>query len=147
MTIILLDTGVAGQLVAPQPPVELQDWLVGVISRGRHVFLPEIVDYELRREFLRALPSRVPVLDALPERGCEYLPITTAAMHQAAAFWARLRHEARPTAHNHALDADCILAGQAFEAAASERRPVRVATLNVRHLARLVDAALWTDIS
>lgn len=146
MTIILLDTGVAGELVRPAPSPELQTWLVGVISRGRRVLLPEIVDYELRRELLRALPERITTLDELPERGCEYLPLTTPAMHHAAACWAKLRNKAMPTANNCALDADCILAGQALAIEAEERRSVRVATLNVRHLIRLVDAAHWSAI-
>ena len=48
--------------------------------------MPEIADYEVRRELLRANKvSGLTRLDALA-RLLEYLPISTAAMRQAAVF-------------------------------------------------------------
>ena len=72
-----------------------------------------------------------------------YLPLTTAVMRDAAELWAQVRQSGLPTADRHALDGDVILAAQARSIPADD---VVVATTNVGHLARLVDAALWTDI-
>jgi hypothetical protein len=52
-------------------------------------------------------------LDGLA-RLLEYLPLTTAAMRQAAVFWAQGRQQGQPTADDKALDGDVILAAQAM---------------------------------
>ncbi len=53
------------------------------------VVVPEIADYEVRRELLRANKVKgVAQLDALA-RLIKYLPLTTSAMRQAAVFWRR----------------------------------------------------------
>ena len=73
----------------------------------------------------------------------EYLPITTAAMHKAALFWARARQQGQPTAGDKTIDGDMILAAQAMTLSASE--PI-IATTNVAHLTRFVPADLWQNI-
>jgi hypothetical protein len=51
-----------------------------LVAGGARVVVPEIADYEVRRELLRAGKSKgVAQLDALSQL-LEYLPITTAAM-------------------------------------------------------------------
>ena len=60
-----------------------------------------------------------------------------------ASVWAEVRKRGQPTADPKALDADVILAAQARRMAAAE---VVIATTNVRHLSRLVDAKLWRDL-
>lgn len=71
--IVLLDTGVLGALAQPQPDREVHGWLVGLLRRGRTVFVPEVSDYELRREFLRArMVESIRSLDDLPLAGCGY---------------------------------------------------------------------------
>jgi hypothetical protein len=66
--------------------------------------MPEIADYEVRRELLRANKARgLARLDALAGL-LEYLPLTMAAMRQAAGFWAQARQQGRPTADDKALD-------------------------------------------
>jgi hypothetical protein len=74
-----------------------------------------------------------------------YLPITTAVMRRAARLWAETRRAGLPTAGANALDGDVILASQAIEVARAGY-PVIVATTNVRHLGRFVDARRWQDI-
>ena len=81
-------------------------------------------------------------LDALAAL-VEYVPLTTAAMRQAAAFWAEARQKGRPTADDKALGGDVILAAQV---ATLESAAGVVATTNVGHLLRYVPAALWRDI-
>jgi hypothetical protein len=107
------------------------------------VLVPEIADYEIRRELLRAGKDKgVARLDALA-RLLEYLPITTAAMHQAAAFWAEARQQGQPTAGDKTIDADMILVAQAVSLGESD---VVIATTNVGHLSRFAPADLWPNI-
>ena len=110
-------------------------WLETYISLGYDIVVPEIADYEVRRELIRIKSvSGIARLDALHEE-LSYLAITTIAMHCAAEFWAQVRKAGLPTASPESLDGDCILAAQAV----SINRPgysVTVATTNIRHLSR-----------
>ena len=116
-----------------------------MLSKGARVLVPEIADYEVRRELLRADKTRgIERLDALEAR-IGYLPITTAVMLRAAEFWAAARKRGRPTATDAALDGDVILAAQAALASAGEDRAV-IATTNIGHLALFADARRRQDI-
>jgi len=84
-------------------------------------------------------------LDELKTR-LRYAPITTEAMLKAAGMWAEARSAGKPTADEKALDADAILAAQSTLLGQSGV-PVIVATTNVGHLARFVDARSWREIS
>ena len=107
------------------------------------VLIPEIADYEVRRELLRANKAGgLARLDALAGL-LEYLPLTRAVMRQAAVLWAQARQQGRPTADDKALDGDVILAAQAITLGATD---VVIATTNVGHLSRFAPAALWPDI-
>jgi predicted nucleic acid-binding protein len=107
------------------------------------VVVPEIIDYELRRELLRARKSAsVRRLDAL-ERATEYLPVTTAAMRHAAQAWAEARQRGQPTASDDTIDVDMVLVGQAQTLTDA----LVVATTNVGHLSRFVSADLWQNIT
>jgi predicted nucleic acid-binding protein len=147
--IIVLDTGVLGMLVHPAEigePWECKTWLKRVVLRGVLVYVPEIADYELRRELLRMKSSEsIKRLDALKTR-LRYAPITTEAMLSAAALWAAARSAGRPTADDKALDADAILAAQST-LLAQPGDQVIVATTNVGHLSRFVDARSWREIT
>lgn len=113
---------------------------------GDELAVPEIADYEIRRELLRA--DKVSSVARLNElcAGLTYLPLTTPVMHDAAMLWAEARNAGRPTAHSHALDCDVILAAQARSAQAAYGRETVVVTTNVEHLARYTDARLWSDV-
>jgi hypothetical protein len=79
------------------------------VTDGTRVIVPEIADYEVRRDLLRANKvSGLTRLDALA-RLLEYLPLTTGAMRQAGVFWAQVRQQGQPTADDKALDGDVIL--------------------------------------
>lgn len=81
-----------------------QQWLRRLLERGRRIVIPEIADYEVRRELIRARKQPgIKRLDAL-EASLDYLPLTTAAMRRAAALWAEIRQEGLPTADSKALD-------------------------------------------
>lgn len=118
-------------------------WLLALAERGVRIGIPEIADYEVRRELIRAGKVRgIERLDALLET-FEYLPLSTVVMRDAASLWADVRRRGQPTADPKALDADVILAAQARRMDAAE---VVVATTNVQHLSRLVDAKLWREV-
>jgi predicted nucleic acid-binding protein len=125
---------------------ECNQWMRGLLARGIRVVLPEIADYEVRRELLRARKTTgIAELDQL-KTTLEYAPLTTAAMLMAAEFWAEARRRGRPTTDPHALDGDVILAGQTVTLTAPDEQRV-VATTNPRHLAQFVDARDWRGIS
>jgi predicted nucleic acid-binding protein len=144
---VLLDAGPLGLVTNPRRSprsTACAQWLQSLIAAGVRVVVPEIADYEVRRELLRAGKLKgVAKLDALAG-SLEYLPLTTAAMRQAAAFWAQVRQQGRPTAADKAIDADAILAAQAVTLGDSD---AVIATTNVGHLARFVPAELWQNIT
>jgi len=144
---ILLDSGPLGLLTAPPGKrgqvTVCSAWLVSLLAAGARVIVPEIADYEVRRELVRLKKSKsIARLDALGV-ATEYLPLTTAAMRRAAEFWAQARQQGKPTAGDKTIDADVILAAQCVTLGAS---PVVVATTNIGHLSRFVPAELWQNI-
>ena len=147
--LVLLDAGPLGMATNPDARPEHERcafWLRALPSYGYTPVLPEIADYEVRRELLRAEKSSgLRRLNVLKSQA-RYLPITTEVMLLAAELWAQMRRSGRPTADDRALDADVILAAQA-RTLAHGGQTVIVATTNLRHLSPLVDARLWSDIS
>jgi predicted nucleic acid-binding protein len=147
--IIVLDTGVVGLLTHPEAapePERCRQWLAELVASPDSVILPEVVDYEMRRELVRRrATAAIRRLDNLPQLAT-YLPINTAAMRLAAELWARVRQKGRPTAADTSLDADAILAAQALllKGAAEE---VIFATTNIKHLILFAPAQLWHEIT
>ena len=79
--IVLLDTGVLGNVTNPKAinsnNVDCLDWLISLPSRSYEVAIPEISDYELRRELLRANKfNGIRQLDLLKTQFI-YIPIST----------------------------------------------------------------------
>ncbi len=121
---------------------ECRFWLNSLPSRGYKAILPELADYEVRRELIRAgKVAGIRQLDLL-KTGIEYLPISTEVMLLAAQLWADARLRGRPTADPNSLDGDVILAAQAI-LLANEGNEVVIATTNVGHLSQFVDAREW----
>lgn len=147
--IVLLDAGPLGLISNTRAtPGNLQSnqWLQNLLNVGVRVLVPEIADYEVRRELLRAKRDKgVARLDQL-KAVLGYAPIATEIMLQAATFWAQARQQGRPTASGASLDADVILAAQAY-VLNQQGDPVLVATSNVAHLSRFVPAQRWQDIA
>ncbi len=145
--VVLLDTGPLGLVTNPRrspPSVACAQWLQALVAHGIRMIVPEIADDEVRRELLRAKKERgLARLDALASR-LEYLPLTTAAIRQAAVFWAQARQQGQPTADDKALDGDVILAAQAMTLEVAD---VVIATTNVGHLSRFAPAAPWPELT
>jgi predicted nucleic acid-binding protein len=144
--VILLDAGPIGLITNPKLSDEslaCAKWLQRLIFSGNRVIIPEITDYEVRRELLRANKFKgIARLDELTQL-VEYLPITTTAMRQAALFWAQARQQGQPTAGDKTIDGDIILVAQAVTLNVAD---VAIATTNVGHLSRFVTADLWQNI-
>jgi predicted nucleic acid-binding protein len=148
--ILVLDSSPLG-LLFQKPKIKAADdcreWLRQQLSAGVLVLVPEIVQYELRRELLRldrtaSAAALVAFSQAVTGR---FIPITSTAMTLAAELWARTRRAGKPTADPHALDIDVILAAQVL-AAGVDPADFVVATSNVSHLSLFVPSAAWETI-
>lgn len=144
--LITLDSNVLGVITNPRLSPDAyacNEWLEGLVATGRVVALPEIADYEVRRELIRANKLRgLQKLDSL-KLSLLYVPINTEMMLLAARLWAQLRRTGRATADIHAIDADVILAAQSLVVAEKLHLKLTIATTNVRHLGRLAPARDW----
>jgi predicted nucleic acid-binding protein len=148
MRLIFLDAGTLGMVSNPRGKprnLQCQQWSRALVVAGVWVLIPEIADYEVRRELirtgattgLRRLDQAKTILD--------FVPITSDVMPKAAELWAQARNRGLPTAAPDALDADVILAATAL-LIAGPGDTVTVATDNVGHLAQFVDARPWEQI-
>ena len=135
MSVVVLDTGPLGLVSNPKATPDneaCRQWLETLVAQGRRVLVPEIADYEVRRELLRSSKKAgIARLNRI-QAALEYVPITTEAMLLAADLWAQMRQQEQPTADIHALDGDVILAAQALTLGlpASE---IVIVTVNVGH--------------
>jgi predicted nucleic acid-binding protein len=149
MRLIFLDTGTLGLISHPKakPDAEAcRRWATDLLSAGARIIVPGIDDYEARRELIReSRTGSLRRLNAIRE-GYEFAPITQEAIDEAAVLWAKIRDAGLPTADDKALDGDCILAAQAL-LAAEPGDVLTVASDNVRHLSRFLDARRWEEIA
>jgi predicted nucleic acid-binding protein len=144
--VIVLDAGPLGLISSPKYSKESSacfHWTQSAVAAGVRVIIPEIADYEVRRELIRARKKRgLAHLDRLAGL-LEYQPITTAIMRKAAELWAIARQTGRPTSGDQRIDADVILAAHALSINVPE---TIVATTNVGHLSRFTAAERWQSI-
>ncbi|CCM64403.1 MAG: type II toxin-antitoxin system VapC family toxin [Candidatus Microthrix parvicella] len=148
--LIILDSGPLGLVSNPSakgPAHDARTWARTRIDAGDRLIVAEVSDYEVRRELERSgKHAGIERLERLGT-GLGYLPLSTAMMRIAASLWAEARNSGLPTARDAALDGDVILAAQAQALQAEEPgETIVVATTNVTHLERYVDARLWSDI-
>jgi predicted nucleic acid-binding protein len=148
--LVLLDSGPLGLVTNPRESSEsrrCKEWLRTLLAAGFRIMVPEIADYEVRRELLRAGRHKgISRLDALADQ-IGYLPLNTEVLRLAAELWAETRQGGFPTADDKALDADVILAAQARLIGLDLEFEVVVATNNPGHLSRFVFALDWSAIS
>ncbi len=157
--LVFFDTCTLGVLVNPNNTPKTRDirsWMKSHLLKGVRFRVPEISDYELRRnlilETLGAANSpsiqSIQNLDNL-KNTIGYVPLSTDMVLAAAAMWAAAKKGNYSTAHPFKLDGDVILAAQAIvESAAKEK--IIIATRNVRHLSQYststVEAREWKNI-
>jgi predicted nucleic acid-binding protein len=136
---LMLDTGPLGRLAHGRPRPDIIAWIASVRT-AYEVIIPEIADYEVRRSLVASKLSNSLVQLDRWKSTLTYAPITTTAMLLAAQMWADARQRGMPTADPRELDGDVILAAQAIETNAI------VATENLGHLTRYVQAYHWSTI-
>ena len=126
--------------------VAVADWTEDCLAAGHQIYIPEVIDYELRRELLRAgKTNSVRKLDGL-KAFMNFLPITSAAMLLAADLWAASRQSRLATGDPKKLDIDVILAAQALTLGIPDSELV-IATSNAAHISRFAPADLWSNIT
>ena len=138
--------GLITQRRGKSPEVDAcRQWYEDLNANGWTVYLPEITDYEVRRELTRSgKTASLARLNQLASTAV-YLALTTAAMRLASDLWAQARNGRWATADPHALDGDVILAAQALSITPPPTGLI-VATGNVAHLSRYLPAQEWTAI-
>ena len=146
---IVLDSGPLGMIINPRAKspetLACQAWFDRLDLAGYNFVIPEIVDYEVRRELLlQKKTTSLRLLDNL-KTDLIYLPITTEAMLLASRLWAEVRRSGQPTADSKALDGDVILAAQVLSSIDPSFNPI-VATTNVAHIERFIPAQLWETV-
>ncbi len=148
--LILLDTNILGMVTNPKSSSQIcqecKNWLDDLPLKGYKIALPEIADYEIRRELIRAnKTSGIQRLNQLKSI-LTYLPITTETMLLAAQFWAEIRQQGKPTAAPQSLDGDVILAAQG-KLEEIKGFEVVIATTNTKHLSLFINACEWHSIN
>ncbi len=143
---ILLDSYPLGALSHPKPPeVGIIRWAADCQAAGHKIYIPEVIDYELRRELLRAdKTNSIKKLDGL-KAILRFLPINSPAMLLASDLWATSRQSGLATGDPKKLVIDVILAAQALTIGVPTSDLI-IATSNVGHLSRFVSADLWINI-
>jgi len=144
--VVLLDSAPLGLLTDPKSTraaVACRAWANALKAAGHRVVVPEIIDYELRRELIRA--GKVVGIAALNAVAVqfEYLSLDTRTMLRAADLWAQARQTGRPTAGNKNIDIDMILVAQAETL---QLPNTVIATDNLRHLRHFFPADQWANI-
>jgi predicted nucleic acid-binding protein len=114
---------------------EITNWLQSLQKTATALRVPEIADYELRRELLRSGKQKsIERLDQLSQSSL-FIPLTRETMLKAAELWALVRKQGRPTASNDSLDGDVILAAMAI-LQIKNFDEVIVVTTNFKHISR-----------
>ncbi len=150
MKMIVLDSAPLSELSEPVSTprvVAVSRWASAHLVAGNQICIPEVIDYELRRELIRSgKRASILELDALKTR-FTYLPISTKVILMAADRWAQSRNRGTPTGDPRRLDIDVILSAHALtEAAVLGPTETIVATTNVKHLSQCLNADLWQNI-
>ncbi|MBE9054640.1 type II toxin-antitoxin system VapC family toxin [Sphaerospermopsis sp. LEGE 08334] len=138
---ILLDTHPLSKVSHPKIDPKVQQWLKSLRDTNTELRIPEIADYELRRELLREGKKKsLKRLDAL--RNICLIPINSETILKAAELWAWVRNQGKPTASNDSLDGDVILAAQAILQLNSFDKVI-VVTTNVKHISRFTSSGIF----
>ncbi len=152
--IIFVDTGVLGLLSSPNDRKEVvncKEWLYSLLSKGVNVVSSDICDYEVRRGTLLGVESRTKEqglnnLDDLHNL-IDFFPVSPIILRYSAELWAETHRLGLPTAELDNIDVDVIIGAtcQLLQQEYPGQRLI-VATTNVKHLSRFIEAQKWTEI-
>jgi len=145
---ILLDSyplGLASKPVRSPDVIAITNWITVILAAGHQIYIPEVIDYEIRRELLRAVKNNgIKKLDGLKSI-LNFLPINSSTMLVAAELWAKSRQSGLATGDPKKLDIDVILAAQALTLGVPTSELI-IATSNVSHISRFIFADEWQNI-
>ena len=153
--IVFLDSGVLGILCSSENTLTVsrcQEWFYQLLARGIYVTSSYLCDYEVRRS-LQLNQFKNPIatesLENLDEMLSliEFLPVTPNVLNLSSYLWAEIRYQGRPTAEIKNIDIDVIIGAscQLLQQEYPGQRLV-VATTNVKHLSRFIEAKTWSEI-
>jgi hypothetical protein len=116
---VVLDAGILGLLTNPKRSdigEACGRWLQSMIVSNCPILVPEITDYEIRRELLRSNKlNGLRRLDSfIASNAVTYLPIDTAVMRQAALLWAEARQQGRQQSSSCGYDFISSSVGEAY---------------------------------
>ena len=145
---LLLDSNILTCVLRPEVAEnhEVAQAMIAVLGNPQfELFVPEVIDYELRRKLLHLgqhqhharkwAREALALLDELV--GVGYIPLTTFAMRLAAELWAKTRAEGRLRGTEVSLDVDVILAAQAKQVGG------QIVTMNEKHFRGMVEVFDW----
>jgi hypothetical protein len=128
------------------PAETCRAWAAARLESGVRFLVPEIIDYELRRELIRLNhTAAIARLDEFIHTSDRLIRITPQTLKLAANLWADMRTRGLPTSSAESLDIDVILSAQVLSADYPPEQFV-VATSNSNHISRMVRSAPWQDI-
>jgi predicted nucleic acid-binding protein len=145
---LLLDSNILTCVLRPEVAEnhEVAQTMIAVLGNPQfELFVPEVIDYEVRRKLLHLgqhqhharkwAREALVLLDELV--GVGYIPLTTFAMRLAAELWAKTRAEGRLRGTEVSLDVDVILAAQAKQVGG------QIVTMNEKHFRGMVEVFDW----
>src|SRR2546423_1461192 len=106
---IILDSTPVGLLTSPstvREVVAINESMREILTAGHKLYMPEVIDYEIRRELIRANKiAGIRRLDRL-RLTLGFVPINSDAILLAANLWAQSRRRGTPTGDPKRLDID-----------------------------------------
>jgi predicted nucleic acid-binding protein len=142
-TVVLIDSGPLGKITHPKIDPDVKEWLQFIEANKIALRVPEISDYEVRRNLLlEGLGKSISRLAKFRQTK-RFIPITSEIMVEAAELWAWTRRQGQPTASNEKLDGDVILVAQAiFQKEYFDE--VVIVTENPKHISRFDSFGIFT---
>jgi predicted nucleic acid-binding protein len=138
---VMLDASAVGVACHPRPSKNFLNWYRQLAAVNIKVIIPEIADFEVRRELIRTKRTNSLFrLNRLKET-LVFAPLNSQIMLRAAELWADARNRGRPTAGPERLDCDVILAAQALE------RGATIISENINHLTQFTSVVRWQDMT
>jgi predicted nucleic acid-binding protein len=149
--LLLLDNNILSKVLRPElsenRPVADEIFRLQGNPRFR-IYVPEIIDYELRRKLLhlgyRQRQTRKWAREALSNLddwvSTGYIPLTTKALRLAADIWAQTRATGQLRGPEDRLDVDVILAAQARQAGGY------ILTTNMKHFRNIAQVFDWRTV-
>jgi hypothetical protein len=142
---VVFDTGVLGIVTHPSKRTSpCVQWFESLVAADVEIVVPEICDYELRREYiLQNNLKAIGFLDGL-KQSAVFCKVDSDIWLAAAALWAQCRSAGKAMAGNAELDGDVLLIATVNSMTLDPTTVV--ATTNVKHIDQHLDARKWEDI-